>query len=95
MVYVDDFMVILEESQGPAGSAMFLLFLSAVGCPVSWHKNALDAYNLWLGYEVDINSALAFIPPCKQLVILPILNKFIAGSSFSPDELASALGRLQ
>jgi hypothetical protein len=71
------------------------MFLTLIGCPISWHKNALGAFNQWLGYDVDINKGLAFIPEIKRKLICPLLDKIIKGDMFDKLSLSSALGRFQ
>ena len=54
-----------------------------LGCPISWHKNALD---LWLGYQVDINRGMAWLRKkklhklhqCSQVVSLLGLLQWVA-----------------
>ncbi|CAJ1427333.1 unnamed protein product, partial [Effrenium voratum] len=46
-------------------AGVFLLFLSLVGCPISWHKNALGSQNLWLGYQVHMKKGTARLPKEK------------------------------
>ena len=40
-VFVDDFCWLLRTSTATQDTAQLLLFLAALGCPLSWHKTVL------------------------------------------------------
>ena len=58
-------MLLLRKLVGLEAAGVFLLFLSLVGCPISWHKNALGSQNLWLGYQVHMKKGTARLPKEK------------------------------
>ena len=62
LVFVDDFMALMPDQQGDIGAATLMLFLTLVGCPISWHKNVLGKKNRWLGYMVDISNGSVWLP---------------------------------
>ena len=49
-----DFMAVMPDQQGDIGAATLMLFLTLVGCPISWHKNVLGKKTRGLGYMVDV-----------------------------------------
>ena len=61
-VFVDDFMVLLRKVTGLRDSCILALFLTLVGCPISWRKNVLGKENRWLGYMVDISNLTVWLP---------------------------------
>eukprot|EP00439_Symbiodinium_sp_Y106_P058689 s3382_g8.t1 len=65
LVFVDDFMALMPDQQGDIGAATLMLFLTLVGCPISWHKNVLGKKNRWLGYMVDISNGSDVRPPWR------------------------------
>ena len=85
-VFVDDFMALMPAQQGDIGAATLMLFLTLVGCPISWHKNVLGKENRWLGYMVDISNGSVWLPALKKLE---------AGDLHVLKEVASLLGKLQ
>ena len=46
LVFVDDFMLLLEESGSEDMGFLFLVFLMILGCPISWQKNYLSPDNI-------------------------------------------------
>ena len=72
-----------------------MLFLTLVGCPISWHKNVLGKENRWLGYMVDISNGSVWLPDDKLATLLPALKKLEAGDLHVRKEVTSLLGKLQ
>ncbi len=93
-VFVDDYILVLVELTGDHWSTVFLLFLIVIGCPVSWHKNELAPQNLWVGYEVDINTGQAGLPPEKEEPLREVMAQFERKEKMRVPEVASHVGRL-
>ena len=49
-VFVYDFCWLLRTDTATEDTAKLLLFLAAIGCPLSWHKKVLSEVNTWLGF---------------------------------------------
>jgi len=49
-VFVDDFGWLLRTDTATEDTSKLLLFLAALGCPLSSHKTVLSEVNTWLGY---------------------------------------------
>eukprot|EP00439_Symbiodinium_sp_Y106_P083899 s856_g24.t1 len=77
------------------GGSPLMLFLTLVGCPISWHKNVLGKENRWLGYMVDISNGSVWLPDDKLATLLPALKKLEAGDLHVRKEVTSLLGKLQ
>ena len=60
-VFVDDFCWLLRTDTTTEDTSK-LLFLAALGCPLSWHKTLLSEVNTWLGFQVN---------PCGRVVDFP------------------------
>ncbi|CAE7365451.1 AHNAK, partial [Symbiodinium sp. CCMP2592] len=95
LVFVDDFMAVMKESLGEIGAATLMLFLTLLGCPISWHKNALGKVNRWLGYMVNISEGSVWLPEEKLAILRPALLKLEAGELHTRKEVTSLLGKLQ
>ncbi|CAE7604154.1 MKK3 [Symbiodinium sp. CCMP2592] len=95
LVFVDDFMAVMKESLGEIGAATLMLFLTLLGCPISWHKNALGKVNRWLGYMVNISEGSVWLPEEKLAMLRPALLKLEAGELHTRKEVTSLLGKLQ
>ena len=95
LVFVDDFMLLLDETGSEDMVFLFLMFLMIVGCPISWQKNYLSPNNIWLGYAVDVRSGMPSLPSKKLLLVIPTLEHYVSGGCRSPKEAESDLGRLQ
>ena len=93
-VFVDDYILVLVEITGDHWSTVFLLFLIVIGCPVSWHKNELAPQNLWVGYEVDINTGQAGLPPDKEEPLRGALARFGAKEKVKIPEVSTHVGKL-
>ena len=52
-VFVDDFCWILRQSSSGEYTAVLLLFLLAIGCPLIWKKTVLSEVNTWLGFLIN------------------------------------------
>ncbi|CAE8611384.1 unnamed protein product, partial [Polarella glacialis] len=50
-VYVDDYLIILPEDADHKLPLTILLFLTALGLPLSWKKTGIGISNTWLGYQ--------------------------------------------
>ena len=95
LVFVDDYIVLTREGKGAMMSTVFLLFMGVIGCPISWHKNALSADNLWVGYAVDINANTAWLPDSKKEDFGIILDEIMKGNTMTVKNVDSALGKFQ
>ncbi|CAE8634678.1 unnamed protein product, partial [Polarella glacialis] len=71
-----------------------LLFLAALGLPLSWKKTGIGISNTWLGYQVNITNRTAHLTPTKQITITAILRKLAEGKPHSHKEIESLVGRL-
>ena len=81
-VFVDDYMLLLLEHECEHWSAVFVIFLIVADCPTSWTKNGLSSESLWVGYDVDINTGKAGLPPSKSAPIQAALGQLAAGQRF-------------
>ena len=50
-IYVDDLLAILESVSAPLWASMVVVLLQILCVPMSWHKGALSARVVWIGWE--------------------------------------------
>ena len=94
-VFVDDFCWLLRKTLAEPLTTAILLFLVAVGCPLSWKKTAIGSSNTWLSFMVTPSQQLVRMAPTKHDLVMSVLSKMMANEEFTRPELDSALGRLQ
>ena len=93
-VFVDDFCWLLRTDSATEDTAKLLLFLAAMGCPLSWHKTVLSEVNTWLGFQVNPCGPVVDFPPDKRKTLEALLQTIAAGNTFTVKEIERALGRL-
>ena len=94
-VFVDDFCWLLRKTLAESLTTSILLFLLAIGCPLSWKKTAIGSSNTWLGFIVTPSQQLVRMAPAKHDLVMSVLSRMMANEEFTRAELDSALGRLQ
>ena len=94
LVYVDDFLIVLDEETAPEHAALLLLILECLGCPLSWHKTDLDYELVWLGYTINADDCAAFPTPDKIVLIKEALSQMKSNNPVKPCLVESTLGRL-
>ena len=93
-VYVDDFLFILPKQGAAALAVQILLFLHAIGLPISWKKVAMGDPNTWLGYLLTTAPLRACLTPDKQTTIIATLAALRGSAHLTLTEVQQAAGRL-
>lgn len=93
-VFVDDFCWILRTQSATLDSCTLLLFLLAIGCPLSWHKTVLSEINTWLGFQINPRGPVIDFPSDKKSVLHSLLQSLQEGNPFTAKDIERALGRL-
>ena len=93
-VYVDDFITLTRRKYLLRGGLLPLLFLLAVGCPLSWKKTMIGVTNVWLGYQLCARTAWATMTPTKAVIISQLLMDLMLGALFRKQEIEEGVGRL-
>ena len=93
-VFVDDFCWLLRTDTPTEDTAKLLLFLAALGCPLSWHKTALSEVNTWLGFQVNPCGPIVDFPPDNRQTLEALLQTIATGNTFTAKEIERALVRL-
>ena len=93
-VYVDDFNIVTRRKYLLQGGILPLLFLLAIGCPLSWKKTMIGCTNTWLGYQVRAKTAWATMTPQKAVIVSQLLMDLMLGTVFTRTEIEEGVGRL-
>ena len=93
-VYVDDFAAIVPEDAPYATLLAIILFLQALGLPISWKKVEMHDALGWLGYMVDVPSNRSLLTPEKQATIMQALQLLRSDSHINLDTARQIAGRL-
>ena len=93
-VYVDDFAAIVPDDTPHATLLAIILFLQALGLPISWKKVEMHDTLGWLGYMVSIPSNRSLLTPEKQATIIQALDCLRADNHINLDTARKIAGRL-
>ena len=93
-VYVDDFIIVTRRKYLLQGGLLPLLFLLAVGCPLSWKKTMIGVTNTWIGYQLCARTAWATMTPTKAVIISQLLMDLMLGILFRKQEIEEGVARL-
>ncbi len=94
VIYVDDFLFLVPASRASRVCALIQVFLSAIGCPLSWHKVRSGPALEYIGFWVDAANARIGIPPEKFAKAVEFLNKLTKGDRVAVREIERGRGRL-
>ena len=94
-LYVDDGLVVLPRETAPLLAGAVVLFLSALGIPLSWRKLDLGPTLAWLGWQFDFAGSWASLPSSKLAKFLGVLQPFRSrGAKVSRKAVESLIGLL-
>ena len=93
-VFVDDFIFILSADKAETIALQTILFLQALGLPISWKKVATGSPNTWLGYLITTSPIRACLTPDKQTTIVQMLTLLMSDQHMTLKSAQQAAGRL-
>ena len=64
-IYVDDWLWRLRREEAPIQTTFIVLFLSALGCPLSYHKLDHGEETLWIGLWANFQLSAWRLPEDK------------------------------
>eukprot|EP00971_Amphidinium_carterae_P157070 3113321-Amphidinium_carterae.2 len=72
-LFVDDFLALVRPQQAELAASLCLVFWTALGLPLSWHKVALSYQLQWIGIQFDfalrqVSIAAHKIPPAVEFL---------------------------
>lgn len=94
VIYVDDFLFLVPASRARRVAALIQVFLSTIGCPLSWHKVRMAPEVEYIGFWIDASRARVGIPPDKYHKAVDFLNLLRKGEHVSVREIEKGRGRL-
>ena len=94
-LYVDDGMLLLPKSVAPLVGGVAVMFLRALGVPLSWRKLDLGTQLVWIGWKFNLEGAHASLPLEKReklsILLGPLWKK---GAKVERREVESLIGLL-
>ena len=75
-LYVDDGFILLPKNVAPLIATEILLFLGALGVPLSWRKLSLAPELVWIGWRFSLTLCHAELPEDKKTRLLQLLGPF-------------------
>ena len=94
-LYVDDGMLLLPKSVAPLVGGVAVMFLRALGVPLSWRKLDLGTQLVWIGWKFNLEGAHASLPLEKReklsILLGPLCKK---GAKVERREVESLIGLL-
>ena len=76
-LYVDDGLSLFPVERAPLLAALCVMFLCALGIPLSWEKLAFGETLGWIGWDLCFPSRCALLPNTKQSKILAMLSPLV------------------
>ena len=74
-IYVDDGLALFPHRVCPILSATLLLFLAALGVPLSWEKVRMGGLQPWIGWSFHWDRGFAELPDNKRQTLLGLLTE--------------------
>ncbi|CAJ1458009.1 unnamed protein product, partial [Effrenium voratum] len=94
-LYVDDGLALLPFEAAPLVAASAIMFLTALGVPMSWRKLELGQELVWIGWKFNFSSGVVSLPAEKaaklQRALLQLCQQ---GAKVSRREVESLIGLL-
>ena len=80
-LYVDDLNALFPAATAPLQALLCIMFASALGIPLSWHKLQLGSTLQWVGWMFHMDKKVVCLPASKQETLLCLLKPFFATKS--------------
>ena len=94
-INVGDGLVLLPKSVAPMVVCTCLMFLTALGVPLSWEKLDLSSSLSWIGWNFSWSRMVATLPSAKREKLLAFLEPLLsAGQSVERKAVEQAVGLL-
>ena len=94
-LYVDDGLLLLPKSVAPLVGGVAVMFLCALGVPLSWRKLDLGTELVWIGWKFNFDGAHASLPLEKREKLSSLLGPLCKkGAKVERREVESLIGLL-
>ena len=93
-IYVDDLLALLESVSAPLWASLVVIFLQISKVPMSWHKGALAAKVVWIGWELNLSHFCVRLDPAKFARLCSLLRQALSSKRCSTHLLERITGKL-
>ncbi|OLP86243.1 hypothetical protein AK812_SmicGene32672 [Symbiodinium microadriaticum] len=93
-IYVDDLLCLLDCASAPVWASHIVILLLLLKVPLSWHKCALSARVVWIGWELDVSVFTVRLDPQKFQRLCTLLRQALASRRCSTHLLERITGKL-
>ena len=94
MIYVDDLLCLLDSASAPVWASHIVVLLLLLKVPLSWHKCALSAKVVWIGWELDVSLFTVRLDPLKFQRLCSLLRQALSSRRCSTHLLERITGKL-
>ena len=91
---VFSFICVLHADSAPVRASVLVILLCCLGVPMSWHKAALSARPVWIGWALDLRCLTADMEPAKKQRLLLLLRSIRASKLCHVDLPQKLTGKL-
>ena len=93
-IYVDDLLCLLDSASAPVWASHVVVLLLLLKVPLSWHKCALSAKVVWIGWELDVSLFTVRLDPQKFQRLCSLLRQALSSRRCSTHLLERITGKL-
>ena len=93
-IYVDDLLCLLDSASAPVWASHIVVLLLLLKVPLSWHKCALSARVVWIGWELDVSLFTVRLDPQKFARLCTLLRQALSSRRCSTHLLERITGKL-
>ena len=74
-LYVDDGLLVVPVAVAPLVAASAVMFLTALGVPLSWRKLDIGTELVWIGWKFNLSVNHAYLPADKAAKVQVLLHQ--------------------
>ncbi|OLP88434.1 hypothetical protein AK812_SmicGene30234, partial [Symbiodinium microadriaticum] len=93
-IYVDDLLCLLDSASAPVWASHIVVLCLLLKIPLSWHKCALSARVVWIGWELDVSLFMVRLDPQKFSRLCTLLRQALSSRRCSTHLLERITGKL-
>ena len=93
-IYVDDLLCLLDSASAPVWASHIVVLCLLLKIPLSWHKCALSARVVWIGWELDVSLFTVRLDPQKFSRLCTLLRQALSSRRCSTHLLERITGKL-
>ena len=82
-IYVDDLFALLESVSAPLWASLVVILLQILRVPISWHKGALSARVVWIGWEQNLSHFCVRLDPAKFSRLCALLRRALSSKRWT------------